>query len=127
MEDSFSEVRNLVVRNSKPNKIEKIENNYLLEHNSNNNFKVKAENLELRVISRNIKASTTPREDVSILKKGKEHLENTIQMSHEPRKALEYLLKRVNQQIELYNRLHKIGGFRNKTKKNSKRNKLKLP
>jgi hypothetical protein len=124
MDDSFLEVRNLVIRNSKVNKSEKKENNDLMKHYSNTNFKIKAENLELRVISRNIKASTTPREDVSILKKGRVKLQKTIKMSREPRKSLEILLNRVNRQITMYKTLHKIGGFRNKTKKNSKCTKL---
>jgi len=74
MDDSFSEVRNLVIRNFKGNKNNHNTNSELFGRFSrkeitNTEFKVEAENLELKVITRNIRASTTPREDFSILKK----------------------------------------------------------
>jgi hypothetical protein len=72
---------------------------------------------------RNITASTTPREDVSILKKGSIELEKTIQ-SIDPTKVkgLQILLKRVKRQIDIYKMIHKIGGFiRKKSRKPRKK------
>ena len=111
MDDSFSEVRQLVIRNSKANDEEKKENNVLMMKRSNPNFNDKAKQLGLRVITRNITESKTSQEDVSILKKGSEKLKVNI-------KVLNHLLTRVEQQLDIYKTIHKIGGFRkNKSKK----------